>query len=333
MSDSNTVVDIKPSVASIFGRFAVTDNDTKGVKDAEFIVPNLIVRGQVTVFVAEPNCGKTAILVALAPQIVEKGYQLTYFNFDAGAAEIARHHTLAKRDGYMLVAPDIKIGTSIADVLIGLEQVANEPDLSNQVFVIDTLKKCTDVINKPAAKKFYETLRSISGKGGTVILAGHANKHRDKTNGKLIYEGTGDLRADVDNMLFMEYHKGSSVQTITCYPDKTRTVFKMVSFSMNLHSRVVTIMDEVVDVRQGAIAIKKAQRNDPDGEIKEAIIKAVSKGKTVQAELIKHCRKKGYPVAKSRNTLISGADSKNPLRFLSVANGANNSKVYGLLDR
>ena len=51
-------------------------------------------------------------------------------------------------------------------------------------------KSSTSSVSSPAA-------------GGTVILLGHCNKHRSM-DGRLIYEGVGDLKADVDNMFGLD---------------------------------------------------------------------------------------------------------------------------------
>ena len=49
---------------------------------------------------------------------------------------------------------------------------------SGQVFIFDTLKKMTDVINKRAAKDLLATLRGLSTKGMTIILLAHTNKYK-----------------------------------------------------------------------------------------------------------------------------------------------------------
>ncbi len=57
------------------------------------------------------------------------------------------------------------------------------------------------------------------------MLLAHANKHRD-AEGDLIYEGTGDLRADVDELIYLEkqYDEVAGISTISTYPDKVRNV-------------------------------------------------------------------------------------------------------------
>ncbi len=49
-------------------------------------------------------------------------------------------------------------------------------DLSDTTIIIDTLKKITDVISKRMSAGIYKMLRSLTGRGATVICLGHCNK-------------------------------------------------------------------------------------------------------------------------------------------------------------
>ena len=52
-------------------------------------------------------------------------------------------------------------------------------------------------------REVLHVFREFAAAGGTVILLGHCNKHRTM-DGRLIYEGVGDLKADVDNMFGLD---------------------------------------------------------------------------------------------------------------------------------
>jgi hypothetical protein len=73
-------------------------------------------------------------------------------------------------------------------------------DLSKSVIVLDTLKKFGDMMNKSKSKLFNSLLRTLTTKGITVVCLAHTNKHDDK-DGKPIFEGTGDLRNDFDELI------------------------------------------------------------------------------------------------------------------------------------
>ena len=69
--------------------------------------------------------------------------------------------------------------------------------LGNIVLIVDTLKKFVELMSKGGARLFFSLMRALTQRGATVILLGHTNKHRGP-DGKLVFEGVGDVRADVD---------------------------------------------------------------------------------------------------------------------------------------
>jgi len=315
------------TASELFEDLIVTNDDVKDIKEAEFIIDDLIIKSHVIAIVAEPNCGKTALFMHLAPRIVKEGYQVFYFNLDASAPEISRHKEIADRDGYVVIAPDIKIGSSIDDVIQKLLRLDKAKDVSNVVIMLDTLKKCTNVINKPRAKVFYKLQRGLSAKGATILMAAHANKYRD-ANGDLVYEGTGDLRADVDELIYLDFKKGTDAQTITTYPDKVRGEFNQLSFQLLLNTREVYQLADVVDVKAGNIAAIDARKSDPDGVIKEAINEAIEACKSKQGDIIEYCMEKDISRNRIRKALETGSDPNNPMRYLYVSIGDKNAKIY-----
>jgi hypothetical protein len=122
-------------------------------------------------------------------------------------------------------------------------------DLSNVVIVLDTLKKFVDVIEKRAAKELYSLLRGLTVRGCTVVLLGHCNKHLDKEH-RTIYEGTADLRNDLDEMIYLDAQKNptGSALSITTRPDKVRADIKPRSFLIHLPDRRVEELDRPVQI-------------------------------------------------------------------------------------
>jgi hypothetical protein len=93
-----------------------------------------------------------------------------------------------------MISPN-ESGTSPDEIIELLGSLGEES--RGKVIFLDTLKKFVDMMNKRAQAKFFDALRNINAYNGTIILAGHANKHKDQ-NGKLVYEGTSDTISDVD---------------------------------------------------------------------------------------------------------------------------------------
>jgi archaellum biogenesis ATPase FlaH len=226
-----------------------TDEMMEKIQDAEFCYGEQIPKGHSIAVVAPANTGKSAWAIHASAEMAKSGYQVIYINADASASDLKFYHNHARTNGYTLISPDLS-NQSTDDIVNLLKEMArSEDDLNNLVIVIDTIKKFVDVIQKSQAKAFFKILRSLTVKGITVICLGHTNKHQDHS-GKAIYEGTADLRNDVDELYYMEANKqpdGSLKASI--YMDKCRAEVKNMTFTIRGKDRTVTIDDEFYDVK------------------------------------------------------------------------------------
>jgi hypothetical protein len=192
----------------------------------------------------------------------------------------------------------------MADIVVGLQKLnATATDLGEFVFIFDTLKKMTDVINKREAKVLYTLLRSLSTKGATIILLGHTNKHLG-LDGKTIFEGTGDLRADVDEMIYLDSVKDEATGklTVTTRPDKIRADIKPISFEVDPARMTVTRLSGIRRIvpeseREIVIAIAKVLGAAP--ELQEAIVRKVKETKVAGEKKVRDTLKK-YSVGEGR---------------------------------
>jgi hypothetical protein len=153
------------------------------------------------------------------------------------------------------------------------------------IFIFDTLKKMTDVIAKSKAKGLYQTLRGLSAKGMTIVLLSHTNKYKD-LDGNYIYEGTGDLRTDVDDMVYMIPIKNDDgTMTVSTNPDKVRGTFEPITFEISA-DREVTVLETFIDVA----TIKRAEeQREKDETVIEAITEAIEKGESKLTEITSYC--------------------------------------------
>jgi len=323
------------SIAELMRKFTVDEIDVKEIQEAKFIVPDLIVEGHVMALVAAPNAGKTALLIHLAPEIVAAGYQVLYLNFDASASEIARHYHHAKENGYTLIAPDVKRGVTIDEAVQALQAMSDMPEIERTVIIIDTLKKCVDVIHKGQAKAFYKILRNLSARGCTVVCAAHTNKYREREGGNQIYEGTGDLRSDFDELIYMDYEKADGKQVITTYPDKVRAIIKPVTYTLDISTRTVTKNLNVIDVEQRNRDKRKQERLDESGEIEAAIREAIEAGEVQQSAILKYCESNhGLSRKAVRKVLELASNPRSSTRWLDkqMPGGKGNPIVYSTLN-
>ena len=307
----------------------------------EWIIKNLIISGHIILIPAEPNGGKTTIMFHLSEQMVKEGYDVYYVNADISGGDAKPMVSQAKSKGFTLMLPDMKAGKSMDTVISKLVDMANEDKrYDHVVFIFDTLKKMLDVINKKAAKGFFELFRILSAKGMTIILLAHTNKYKDD-QGNPIYEGTGDLRADVDELIYLipQRHDDKSM-TVTTKPDKQRGSFEAISFNID-PNRNVTLLNEPVNTIQAnqiASDLKKDQ-----GAI-DAINQAILNGSTIQKDIISYCLENTVIGERAiRKTLIKyTVDSDLPAtsdqnmkvinQIWSKAKGGKNSSIFSIIE-
>jgi hypothetical protein len=114
-------------------------------------------------------------------------------------------------------------------------------------------------MSKGGTRGFFQLMRAMTQRGATVVLLGHTNKHRGP-DGKLIFEGVGDVRNDVDELLYLESTPKAQdgTVTMTLKPDKVRCVTREATFVLDTHTMTLRAADRVVDV--GAILAAQRQR-------------------------------------------------------------------------
>jgi len=247
-----------PSALSFLSKYLVTAEGASKMASATFAIPNLIPRGSLSVYVAPGGGGKTAIFTHKAGQLARDGYEVLYINADANPDQLKSQYEKAAKFGFNVLAPDMHIGCSATDVMLDIQRTLDSSvDLSNAVYIIDTLKKFTNLLSKEALKDFLIFMRKLVARGATVCLLAHANKYPD-AEGNLVYEGVGDLRSDVDSLIYMYSSrafdrngepatvgglKDSRVYEVTTHPDKVRAMFQPVSFRIEISSFGVNVFD------------------------------------------------------------------------------------------
>ena len=245
----------------------VTEEIIKNIADAKFAWRQLIPQGHMVVICSKANGGKTTLMVHIAGEMAQAGYRVMYINADASASDIKDYKYHAMEYGYTLINPDLTNGTA-DQVTEELRQIAIvEGDFSKVVIVLDTLKKFGDMMNKSKSKQFNSLLRTLTTKGITVICLAHTNKHDDK-EGKPIFEGTGDLRNDFDELIYLiPVRNPDGTTTVSTLKDKTRADIRDESFIITA-DREVKLLDHHVNT----LAINEWQKNLADDQ---AVIKFI----------------------------------------------------------
>ena len=251
------------------------------------VIPGMITTGTVTLVYAPSGAGKTVWILGNLFQSIRnnliKGSNVIYFNEDDGAKGVLYKAKLGRRHGITMVtlanSPDPSLRTT-ADALRLLNAIREEGEADGKIVICDTLKKFAPVLNKGDMREVLHVFREFAAAGGTVILLGHCNKHRSR-DGRLIYEGVGDLKADVDNMFGLDPVNGkfSPYQELLVINEKDRSQisfeggfkYKQTSAGVDYEQSVDSVEfmtpDDISDLKEkqkGQINISKAQAKYED---------------------------------------------------------------------
>jgi len=280
----------------------MTDTEVQQIAEATFIEGFFIVEGHLIAIVAKPNGGKTTIVFGLACAWPKLGYQVVYVHADTNPADAKRMHEIARQHNVRYLTPDLKVGKRMLDVVEELEKLASsDADLSGWVFIFDTLKKMTNVIQKSALRDLLMFLRKLSARGMTIIVLAHTNKYKN-AEGEYQYEGTADLEADVDELIYFEPREnpdGSLTVSTRCA--KRRANIVPMTWDIG-KDRSVTRRDEYVDVAGEA---QKAKQREEDSAVIEAVTECLSAGSKKQVEIITHCQPLKITEKRVRRVLIA----------------------------
>ena len=187
----------------------ITELESRLAKERE-VIPRMINTGTVSLVYAPSGAGKTVWILGNLFQSIRnnliKGSDVIYFNEDDGARGVLQKAKLGDKHGMTMVtlanSPDPSLRTT-EDALRLLSYIRMEGEADGKIVICDTLKKFAPVLSKETMRQTMHVFREFAAEGGTVILLGHCNKHRSM-DGRLIYEGVGDLKADVDNMFGLD---------------------------------------------------------------------------------------------------------------------------------
>ncbi len=257
--------------------------------DAKQIVQNLIVEGHICAICATPNGGKTTILFELSGEMASLGYNVRFIHADVGPGEAKHMIAQAKEAGFRYIPPDLNPdGSKDTGFVMELFQkmIAQRTDLTGCVFVIDTVKKFADMMNKGSVKGLLTVCRKLTALGATIVLLCHTNKHKD-ADGNFVFEGPGDMRADVDELIYLIPEKQADGSTlVSTDPSKVRACIEPITYEIS-RDRQVTMKEQYIDT---AAAMEEKAALDKDKELITAILKALEAKKIKQTEIIEYVR-------------------------------------------
>jgi len=245
-------------------KFIVTKEKVNDMVESKMIWYDIIALGHISVWSGQGNSGKTTLALQAAKDLAQQGFEVLYFQEDAGAGEFPSMQEHAEKNNYSLLNSTLA-QSSQQELLKFLYDLSLEKsNLSGYVMFFDTLKKFCDIMGKSGTREFFMLMRSLSTKGATIVLLGH-NTKRPTNDGKPIFDGVGDTRNDVDELIYIESTEkdDSGFTTITMKPDKVRCVAKPISFKLNTQNLVLVVLDETVDVSSFNQSVSQFERDKP----------------------------------------------------------------------
>ena len=176
------------------------------------LLGSICLKGEITVWYAPPNTGKTLIALSLMSEAVSDRKidpeNVFYINADDSQAGFAEKVALLDDFGIHTLVPG-QANFKLNDLLPAMEKMAQEGTANGKLVVVDTIKKITDIMDKRGMRNFGIRVRPFTMAGGTILFLAHTNKKR-AANGDLIYAGTNDLLEDVDSAYLLDRAENSS---------------------------------------------------------------------------------------------------------------------------
>jgi len=129
--------------------------------DAVFVIDRLAILGQATVFFASPNAGKTLLTFKFLIQSVLEGLidpsKVYYVNCDDTFRGSAEKLKIAEQHDINMLIPG-QNGFMADQLLQLIVALTNSGEARGIIFILDTIKKFTDLMDKKTASQFTEFL-------------------------------------------------------------------------------------------------------------------------------------------------------------------------------
>ena len=263
-----------------------------------FVLNDIAILGQWTTLYASPNTGKTLLTLWLLRESIDSGQidseKVFYINADDHYRGLVEKTELAEEYCMHMIAPHHK-EFDVKQVPEMMEDMARDGSANGVVFILDTLKKFTDLMNKQAASDFGIAARAFVSAGGTLIALAHTNKHKD-ADGKGIYSGTSDIVDDSDCCFILDkISETGSIHTVEFRNIKMRgDVASLAGFTYQKHPNqsYMDLLNSVQRIEKEDLESSrtKARVNEKlveDQPIIKAVCEAIAGGINTKDKLVK----------------------------------------------
>ena len=241
-----------------------------------YVFDQIALTGQSTALFAPPNTGKTLIALYSLFASIQDGRinaEDTYYidHDDNHNALVEKLYLFEEVNAHILA--DGYEGLNANDFTRQLDEICKRDQARGKIFLLDTLKKFVDPMNKRQCSEWGRNVRRFTAKGGTIVALAHTNKNFDN-DGWPIFAGVSDLVDDADAAYLMRVAcKDETAQTTTVELKNIKRrgdVVDSIAFSFSFdpkisyEERLASV--EVVD-EDNLAKIKKAESLSTDIEL------------------------------------------------------------------
>jgi hypothetical protein len=294
-----------PGLPKDMRSFALTKDDLDQMEQAAldnvWVMFGIASLGDITAIYAKPNGGKTLLTLWMLVDAVKygaiSGKDILYINADDNGKGLREKAAIALEHGILMASPGVH-GFVSKNLCYYLDEQVKADTAKGMVVVLDTMKKFTDTMDKKVSSAFMVSLRKFSVAGGTVIMLGHANKHRD-ADGKLVPGGTSDIPDDCDAYYFLDdsgdnsmgvrnvlferiKSRGDNYQTMAC----SHAAHGNYSGYDELFDSVKRLNRDDTEKANGEVLLR--ERMEKNSECIASIIEAITEGINSHVEIQKY---------------------------------------------
>jgi hypothetical protein len=173
---------------------------------AEPLLGSFILKGQMTIIYAEPNTGKTLLMMACGLEAIRSDLidpaNFYYINADDNSEGAFVKGRLLDDVGAHMLLPGRR-GFEAGKLVEKMKQAVAEGTARGTCLIIDTAKKFVNLMDKKDSSFFAQFCRAYVMAGGTVVLIAHTTK-TPNADGSPRYQGTTDFREDCDAVYFAQ---------------------------------------------------------------------------------------------------------------------------------
>lgn|GEM_PF-569972 len=303
------------------------------------ILGKIALSGQMTVFYASPNTGKTLLTLSLLIDGIQQkkvdSAKIYYLNMDDTSRGLVTKLHIAEEYGFHMLAEGHH-GFQASKFLTIVKSLIENDQAQGVVIILDTLKKFVDLMNKGESSKFTAIMRGFVLKGGTVIALAHTNKNKGD-NRRSIYAGTSDFVDDSDCAYIMDATPSESGETFVEFRNIKRrgNVVESAAYSYNSGSqisyieRLLTVLPQ--DVNQIA-SLRKAEEIRNDAEVISAVSVCIQEGIVSKMKLAEEVAKRAEISKRSALKMIEKYAGEDPVEHKwNYSKKAHGKHIYTLL--